>query len=157
MINLQLNLFLVLILFGLVNSLQAQVDVPQAVKDRFARLYPQHTNTIWEEQNSKLIATFRDKEGLKRAFFDHNAYWIETRLTQKKNELPIGIQQFITKNYKDGEITFCGKVYNTAGVWYRVESEYPDRIILKTLNGQGNLLEEQIVSYSITNQVETGT
>lgn len=128
--------------------LLAATEIPKVVQDAFARLYPHITSLDWEHRPEGIVATFVDEEGLKKAFFNADGYWIETRNRMAQNQLPAPIQTFIQNHYQDASISFAGRVYNPNGVWYRVESELSDRVVLKTLNTDGTLIEERTIWFS---------
>jgi hypothetical protein len=129
-------------------NLLAATEVPKVVQDAFARLYPQITALDWEHRPEGIVATFVDEEGLKKAFFNVEGYWIETRNRMATNQLPAPVQKFIQNNYSGASISFAGRVYDPNGVWYRVESELSDRVVLKTLNTDGTLIEERTIWFS---------
>ena len=68
-----------------------------------------------------------------------------------REQLPAAVNTFIRENYQEAEISFCGKVYTESGAWYRIESELPNKIVLKTLDGNGVLLKEQSILLSTAN------
>ena len=131
-------------------NLLAATEVPKVVQDAFARLYPQITTLDWEHRPEGIVATFVDEEGLKKAFFNADGHWLETRNRMATDQLPAPIQAFIQRNYQGASISFAGRVYNPNGVWYRVESELSDRVVLKNLNTDGALIEERTIWFSTT-------
>lgn len=145
--------FVFLMLLSLIfTSLTLQAQAPQPVKERFAALYASYSGLEWGKQNDHWVGIFKDTEGLKKAFFETDGAWLETRLFLEIEELPEGVRQFVKSNYQEAEITFCGKVYDKMGEWYRVESEFANKVVLKTIDVTGRLLEEQVISYSVSNE-----
>lgn len=123
-------------------------SIPEAVQNSFSKMYPAVKSPFWEIRPEGLVATFRDEEGLKKAFFSEAGEWLETRVRLGLDQMPEGVQDFIKNNYRDAEISFCGKVYTPQGIRYRVESELPDRILLKNLNTEGKLIDEHAILLS---------
>ena len=144
------NSILALLLWAAATSATSANDnIPAAVRESFAQLYPEIEAPFWEERHDGIVAFFQDEEGLKKAFFQEDGSWIETRIRLGRGELPEGVNNFIRENYREAEISFCGKVYTESGAWYRVESELPDRIVLKTLDEEGTLIEERAILLSV--------
>lgn len=143
----KLILFMLLLIAAHIGSLAAS-EVPRSVQDAFARLYPQITTYNWEHRPEGIVATFVDEEGLKKAFFSSDGHWIETRNRMAQDQLPAPVQTFIQRNYQGATISFAGRVYNPNGVWYRVESELSDRVVLKNLDTDGTLIEERTIWFS---------
>lgn len=129
-------------------NLLATAEVPKVVQDAFTRLYPQINTMNWEHRPEGMVATFVDEEGLKKAFFNAEGHWIETRIRMATDQLPTPVQKFIQNNYRGASISFAGRVYNPNGVWYRVESELSDRVVLKNLDTDGTLIEERTIWFS---------
>lgn len=129
-------------------NLLAATEVPKVVQDAFARLYPQITTLDWEHRPEGIVATFVDEEGLKKAFFSAEGHWMETRNRMVMDQLPAPVQTFIRQNYQSASVSFAGRVYHPKGVWYRVESEFSDRVVLKNLDADGTLMEERIIWFS---------
>ena len=126
----------------------ANNDIPAVVQQTFVQLYPEAEAPFWEKRHDGIVAIFQDEEGWKKAFFQEDGRWVETRIRMSREELPAGVNNFIRENYREAEISFCGKVYTETGNWYRIESELPDRIVLKTLNEEGVLIEERSIALS---------
>ena len=144
-----------LVLFiALASSMAALANdhIPAAVQQRFAQLYPEIKAPFWEERHDGIVAIFQDEEGLKKAFFQEDGRWVETRIRMGRGQLPSGVNKFMMENYREAEISFCGKVYTESGNWYRIESELPDRIVLKTLTEGGVLIEESSIFFSLGNE-----
>lgn len=140
------SLFCVLSLpFAIANN-----TVPEAALKVFQQLFPKIESPFWENRQEAVVATFRDDEGLKKVFFTPEGQWQETRLRVYLSELPRGVRSFIDAHYQEAEITYLGLVQATGSVHYRVESEFADRIVLKKLDKQGILLEEEIIWLSLS-------
>ena len=140
-----------ILLTGLAFSVVALAinQIPTAVQQRFAQLYPEAEAPFWEMRSDGIVAIFQDEEGLKKAFFQEDGRWVETRIRMGRGQLPSGVNNFIRENYQEADISFCGKVYTESGAWYRIESELPDRIVLKTLTGEGVLIESRSIYLSL--------
>ena len=131
------------------SATSANDNIPAAVRESFAQLYPEIEAPFWEERHDGIVAIFQDEEGLKKAFFQEDGRWVETRIRMGRGQLPSGVNNFMRENYQEAEISFCGKVYTESGAWYRIESELPDRIVLKTLTEGGVLIEESSIFFSL--------
>ncbi len=144
----KLSLILLIVLASSVAAL-ANNQIPAAVQQKFTQLYPEIEMPFWETRHDGIVAIFQDEEGLKKAFFQEDGRWVETRIRMGREELPKGVNNFIRENYREAEISFCGKVYTDSGIWYRIESELPGRIVLKELNEDGILIEERTIALSV--------
>ena len=141
-------LFFLAIVSLLSVPLTAQTPEPLVVRKNFETLYPEAAAPVWTHQaHGNLVAIFQHDRGLKKAFFTETGRWLETRLRMTVEHLPEGVQEFIRLNYSGAEITFCGRIYNENGAWFRVESEYSDRLVLINLDWFGELIAEQEFFY----------
>ncbi|HMQ49552.1 MAG TPA: hypothetical protein PKA00_18840 [Saprospiraceae bacterium] len=131
------------------SSMWANNPIPDAVQKAFHQLFPAIENPFWENRQEGLVATFRDEEGFKKVFFTPEGQWQETRLRVYPAELPIGIKNFIQTHYQVADITYLGRIESAESVYYRIESELPDRIVLKKLDEQGVLLQEEVIWLSL--------
>jgi hypothetical protein len=131
----------------------ASGTIPEVVQQRFDDLYPGVETPYWEHSNEQhYVAIFPTPEGLRKAFFNRQGQWLETRLRLPLSQLPSGVRQFIAAHYQDAQLTFTGQVYQEGRFWYRVESELPDRVVLKELDPSGQLLSESVITFSTNNQ-----
>lgn len=123
-------------------------NVPEQVRSAFAKEFPNTENVHWEQRNDNFVATFQSEEGLKKVFYQASGAWLETRTRLSLSELPKEVYQFINSNYHDADVTFAGKVERPDGLVFRIESELPDAVIVKLLNENGVVLEEEKITYS---------
>ena len=145
------TILLIICMFSIQPILTAEGlgEIPQSVKDAFAEQYPGITDPLWEKRPEGMVATFRDLQGLKKVFFSEAGNWLETRHKLHVDELPLGVIDFIdTHNGEGGVISFAGRVSSPQGTMYRIESEFPQEVVIKILDASGMLLEKQRVSFS---------
>ena len=135
----------------LCQPLAGQEQIPESTKYTFQRLYPKADYVYWQDQQDAVVATFLADQGLKKTLFTDSGEWIETRLRMTSEELPAGVQKFIRENYRGAEIVFCGRVYNENGAWFRIESEYADRTVLRMVDWFGDLIIEKEILYEDSN------
>ncbi len=127
----------------LLNASFAQRTVPEAARGAFGQLYSSIENPFWEYREGANVAMFSDENGLKKVFFDNNGEWLETRTRMKPTDLPSDVFNYLDIHYQDADVTYAGKVNRPDGTFYRVESELPGVIVVKLLNEQGNLVEQE--------------
>ncbi|MCB0634975.1 MAG: PepSY-like domain-containing protein [Lewinella sp.] len=152
------HLMLYLCLGLLPLTAMASDTVPEAVQQGFRDLYPNVETPHWElRHDQQYVATFPSPEGLRKAFFNEQGHWLETRLRLPIEELPTGVRQFIRQYYPDAHITFTGQIYQKDGFRYRVESELPDRVVLKDLDPTGQLINESVITFSTTERGPVAT
>ena len=130
-------------------------QVPPPVQERFNLEYPEIEDIFWEQRENQHVAIFTDSEGLKKAFFEADGTWAETRLRVDLDELPPAIKTHLNEHYEDAQVTFCGKVYDEDGVWYRVESEFLNRVTLKTLDQNGYLISAESIPFSLNTLIKS--
>ena len=135
------------------SSISASNGVPPIVKTSFTSLYPSIKAPFWEVKNDKVIALFTDQEGLKKVYFEKNGEWMKTRHRLSVVQLPDALKDFVEENYASADITFAGKITSENGSWYRIESEFEDRIVLKDLEANGVLISQEEINFSFQNIV----
>ncbi len=142
---------MILSFFSFIFTIQLlQANVPQSVKVRFERLYPEVENPKWNYHNGEIIvATFTSDKGINKAFFDTQGDWLQTRLHLSKELLPKNIRHFIENLSTDEPVTFSGIVYNESGSWFRVESRPNASMAMRTFDEKGKLIEDRTVVFSI--------
>lgn len=137
-----------IVCFFALQAVSANDMIPKTVQQKFSGMYPHAQLISWEVLPEGLVATFRDKEGLKKAFYKDTGEWIETRARAGLAQLPQGLNAVLLANHKESEISFITKVYSPRGIRYRVETELPDRILLYLYDSEGRLLESSTLMFS---------
>ncbi len=125
-----------------------EARIPEFVKQQFTQLYPQAESLIWEQEADGYTATFQSHFGLKKVLFDVQGEWLESELKLDKTRMPVPVLRYIKEKHRGADFTFFGRAYDRNAAWYRVESEYDDRIVLKNLDVEGRLLNEEIIQRS---------
>ncbi|MCB0636886.1 MAG: hypothetical protein KDC54_09735 [Lewinella sp.] len=146
------QLFLILLITCSFTRFAEAADnpVPQVVARQFAQRYPGVEVALWEDQgNGHMAAHFPSAQGLKTAVFHANGQWIYTSLRLNPILLPEGIYELLRQPPHGARLTFSGKVFNDDQSWYRLEYELQDRLIRRDVDGQGQLLREEVISYSL--------
>lgn len=147
------SLFVLVLSLFVLSSITANNGVPLIVRTSFTALYPSIKAPFWEVKNDQVVALFNDQEGMKKVFFQKNGDWMETRHRLSVAQLPTALKDFVEENYATAEITFAGKITSETGSWYRIESEFEDRIVLKDLEASGVLISQEEINFSFQNIV----
>ncbi len=121
---------------------------PKAVQQKFSEMYPDARLISWGALPEGLVATFRDREGLKKAFYKETGEWLETRVRVGLVQLPEALSAAFLTHYQDGAISSIHKVHAPQYVRYQVEIELPDRILLDVYDSEGRLLEKSTILFS---------
>jgi hypothetical protein len=89
----------------LVASGQSKTDAPAAVKEAFAKKFPDVKKVSWEmEDESIWESEFKLKGTEYSANFTIDGTWVETEHELKKSELPSSIRDFLNSDYKEYKI-----------------------------------------------------
>jgi len=139
-------LFLAAVLLLSLNSTLG--SVPERVLNKFNHYYPEGKQISWEQQADHFVVMFKDRGLLKKAFFEPNGYWVETRIRQEEPELPMVVSDFLNSFYPTATVNFCAVAYNESQIWYHVESELKDRVVIKKLDEHGLLFSKKTIAFS---------
>ena len=135
----------------------AQDEVPMEVRTTFDILNPTVEEVFWEFREGAYVAAFQAPGGFTKAFFDQEGKWLETRIRVSMHLLPEKVTGFIDKHYWNADVTYVGKVLLPGGIKaYRIESELPSEIVIKILDGEGSLLDEQRISFTSLEETTPG-
>ena len=101
----------------------AQKYAPEAVKQTFARLYPDAKQVDWRtDRNDNYEAHFRLQGTKLRADFTPAGEWVETEQNVDWDDLPQAVQEAINENYdKDDVVELEYTDSATKGKFYDVE------------------------------------
>lgn len=135
-----------------INSVQGQIQVPTVVSQQFETQFPNATTPHWEYREGAIVAMFQAEGLLTKAFYEKDGQWRETRTRIELAALPAGVGQFIATNYQDAAITYIGRVETNNGNLFRIESEFSNSVVIKTLTPEGKLIQEEWVNYSLMDQ-----
>jgi hypothetical protein len=142
------NVICFLLILSAIYTSSAQETIPSQVLDAFSEQEPNVQQPFWEHREGAFVAMFSDEDGLKKIFFNDYGVWLETRTRMSQNELPSGVINFIDQHYSGADITYIGKVKKSNGIAYRVESELASAVVIKLLNEEGKLLEEERIDWN---------
>lgn len=136
-------------LFILTNSF-GQEKVPAVVLTAFSDREPFAEDVFWEFREDAFVGMFSDVEGLKKMFFDQTGEWLETRTRIARTALPIRVTAFINQHYGTADITYIGRVDEPKRTLYRIESELASAVVIKLLDEQGTLLDENRIEWNFS-------
>lgn len=140
------SLFVLLCVFSL--SAFTQISVPPEAEAHFANIYPEVENPHWEYREGGISALFTLDDELIKVFYENDGEWRETRTSVSRRSLPQSVVEFISTYYRNGRITYAGQVKTQTEVYYRIESEYLQGMIIKLLTPNGQLLKEERITYT---------
>lgn len=115
-------------------------NVPVMVSNQFSNQYPETNDPVWEKHMNRYVALFQDQQGLKKAYFDLEGKWIETRVFLTGPDLPESILQFLSEKDYLMLVHMVNLVYNEHDTWYRVEFESQQGTRLRFFDKDGHLV-----------------
>ncbi len=77
---------------------QKQANVPDAVKAKFAEMFPNVKNVKWEKEKANYEAEFEVQKVETSAEFDATGAWLQTETHLDVDKLPDAIKDYLTKN-----------------------------------------------------------
>ncbi len=137
---------LFLAFFSLLIAVDGQV--PQAVQERFAKMFPKAEEVRWSVQDERHVATFKHYRSLKKALFAQDGNWLETHIQRPLWSCPDPVIAYVELNHKEAAVTAAAKVILEEDRFYRVEVEYPEKVVVLDLNEGGYLLDEQVIPFT---------
>ena len=108
--------------------------VPTAVKTSFAKDFPGNTPK-WDKENSSYEANFKVNSKTMSVLYDANGIRQETETEINITELPSGVTDYITQNYKGKKIKEAAKITKADGE-IDYEAEVNGKDLLFTKDGQ---------------------
>jgi hypothetical protein len=91
-------------------------DVPKAVKESFAKLYPNASNAKWDhEKKHNFEVEFKDNGIETSVIFDKNGNLVESESTIQNTELPANIEKTINSKYNGYKIVKAEKNIDAKG------------------------------------------
>src|SRR5206468_966913 len=91
----------------------AAQNVPETVKNAFAKSFPNTTVKKWDKEDSNYEANFTKDGKSMSATFDANGTWMETETDIKISELPAAVTDYVKSNYKGATIKEAAVLSNT--------------------------------------------
>jgi hypothetical protein len=114
-------------------------DVPDAVKNKFASMYPNVTNHKWEKENSKYEAEFKESGVEKSVLFEANGTYVQTEVEIPVSSLPSGVSDYASKNLAGKKITEATQITSADGtVSFEAEIGGPDYLF----DANGNFIRK---------------
>ena len=91
-------------------------DVPDAVKEAFAKKYPDAKKVSWEKEKGNYEANWGGQSGEDSSVtFTSSAHFVKIVVTIPINQLPPSVAPYVIKNYKGATIKEAGKITDAAG------------------------------------------
>lgn len=108
--------FLTVLIFSL--TLFAQnTNVPQKVKDAFAKLHPKATDVKWDKEGKKEFeANFKEGSAKISVVLNDNGKLMETETVIDIKSLPANVKKFVSENYKGYTISEGAKIVDHKGI-----------------------------------------
>jgi putative PepSY-like beta-lactamase-inhibitor len=91
----------------------AAQNVPGAVKNAFAKSFPNTTVKKWDKEDGNYEANFTKDGKSMSATFDTTGKWMETETDIRVNELPAAVINYVKSNYKGATIKEAAVLSNT--------------------------------------------
>lgn len=129
-----------LILNGVNAQKQNEADVPDAVKAKFAEMFPDVKNIKWEKEKTNYEAEFEVQKVETSAEFDESGAWLQTETHLDADKLPDSIKDYFAKKLPGKKIAEASVVSLANGsVCFEAEVENTDYIF----DEGGNLLNTE--------------
>jgi hypothetical protein len=115
-------------------------DVPDAVKNKFAAMYPSINRPGWEKEHGKYEAEFRDAGVETSVIFEANGTHVQTEVEISVSALPKGVSDYAAKNLAGKKITEAVQITGADGtITYEAEIGGPDYLF----DSNGNFLKKE--------------
>ena len=88
-------------------------NVPVAVKNAFAKSFPNTAVKKWDKEDGNYEANFSKDGKTMSATFDANGNWKETETDIQVGELPEAVVSYVKSNYKGATIKEAAVLSNT--------------------------------------------
>lgn len=114
--------------------------VPQAVKNAFAKKYPNAKAEKWEKEGSNYEAEFHLNKIENSSVFDETGNFLETEVEIPVNSLPAPVGEYVTKTLGGKKIKEASKITTAKGdVSYEAEIADDDYIF----DAKGNFIRKE--------------
>ncbi len=111
-----------------------QNDVPAAVKQSFAKLFP-GAAAKWEKEDGKYEAEFKQGGNEMSAVFESAGTFVESETEIKVSELPSAVAAYVKEHYKNKSIKEGAKITKADGT-VNYEAEVGGKDIIFDANGK---------------------
>lgn len=138
------KLFLIALAICSVMWMSFQSDIPKAVKDKFASMYPNVKKVEWEKEGDHYEAEFKYKGVETSVVFDVNGTHIQTETEIKSNELPANVASYVSQNYPDYKIKEAAKIISANGtITYEAEVSKGRESMDLLFDNSGNFMKRE--------------
>ncbi len=109
-------------------------EVPSAVKTKFTAMYPNVSSAKWEMENGNYEAEFKENNTETSVIFESNGTYVQTEVEIPVSSLPVGVNDYVTKNLAAKKITEAAKITSASGT-ISYEAEIGNKDYLFDSNG----------------------
>jgi hypothetical protein len=125
--------------FATLTSQAQKSSIPDAVKAKIAATYPKATAVKFEKEGKEFEAGFKNEGKEMSILMDGQGNILETETDITVAELPKGVQEYLTKNFKGKKIKEAATIVDAKGV-KKFEAEIGGKDYL--FDEKGNLLKK---------------
>lgn len=104
------SIVLFFLLFASVIVYPQDETLPQAIGTAFKAKYPEARLDNWIVRDQLYYVDFTLKNGSYTSAFKEDGMWIETSEVISDYDIPAPLQNYISKNYPSGNISYCERV-----------------------------------------------
>jgi uncharacterized protein YicC (UPF0701 family) len=124
--------------FATLTSQAQKTTIPDAVKAKVTATYPKATAVKFEKEGKEFEAGFKNEGKEMSILMDAQGNILETETDITVAELPKGVQEYLTKNFKGKKIKEASTIVDAKGV-KKFEAEIGGKDYL--FDEKGNLLK----------------
>lgn len=145
MFYLMKQLIITAILFlGLGTIAQAQLTVPVAISNQFAKQYPTANDIDWDQDDeNNFIAYFTIGDNFAHAIFSEKGAWLKTSTFLDESALPSSISTALKKAYADGFYNDVEKIETSEKTVYKIEFETDTEVLLFLFDNEGKMISKE--------------
>ncbi len=133
---------IVSVLVACATVLNAQKQVPDAVKKSFAAKFPDVKKVKWEKEDNNWEAGFKKDKKEYSALFSESGQWLETEVEIPVHELPQAVKDAVYKRYPNVVITEAAIIEKADGKKvYEAEIKHNGKKADLILDEKGNFLK----------------
>lgn len=120
-------------------------QVPQAVRDAFAKRFPTVQKSGWEKEDDTTYEAEFKQNGVKTsACFDATGKWVETETELKESALPEAVRKTLAAKYSGQKMEECELVETPEGLFYEVEMEQGETTTEVRLTPDGTVVSSKV-------------
>jgi len=117
------------------------MQVPQAVKDNFTKMFSDVKVTHWEKEHGNWEAEFKKENTHMSAVFSSDGKFLYSETAIKVSDLPKSVSDYAAKNYPGKPIVKAEKMTDDKGaIMYEAMIKGVPHLIF---DGQGNFLKKE--------------